>query len=1462
MADNLKVAGLRLVIDGAAKFNSTIGQINSELKISSAEFAKLQAQFGNNSKAVELLAGKQKLLQDKLRASKDIGAQYNRILEDTVEKYGEYSPEADKVRVKIAENEAEQAKLEKQLEATTRQLKIQSSEWTQFGQKCQDAGKKMQDIGDKIAKVGKSLSTKVTAPIVAFGTAAGKAAIDFETAFAGVAKTVDATDEELAQISDEIRQMAKDIPATTTEIAGVAEAAGQLGIATEDVMSFTRVMIDLGNSTNMSADEAAVALAKFVNITGMASEDYSRLGSSIVALGNNFSTTENDIVAMSTRLAAAGTLSGLTETEILALSAAMSSVGIEAQAGGTAMAQTMNTIETAVATGSDKVQEFARIAGMSTDEFAKAWEDRPIEALTAFITGLGKLDEQGESATMVLDELGLSGVRQSNMLKSLALASDILTDAVKMSSDAWEENTALSNEASKRYETMASKIQVMKNTVKDVGITIGNILLPYVEKLVNGIKNLTERFANLDEKQQANILKFAAIAAAAGPVLTILGKLTSGIGSAISLVGKAASAIGALSGAASGFGAVMTALGGPVGIAVAALGALAIAVIACDDAYGSLDRTLNEAEKSWGKVSKAKEDALSKGEQEITDIQTLKLELDSIVDANGRVKEGYEERAAYIAGELSKATGLEVSLVDGVIQSYGDLGAAIDDYVEKRRAEIALEAGAEAYKAALQGRKDLEQAYVDSYNNMLRAQENYNNASEGRDKATAGVLLQQAIDLYQGLEEQYNSYGEEIKSYEADLAAFRNGEYEKVSAGLSGLLVSMEQFTAMSREEQEQQLRDTQAALDEKTRLYQLTGDEQTKVQADALALQAQQEASYLSTRNSDRRSSDSELEGQQSSSNSRMESENRRANSEMTSQDKAGNAEREGEQLRSFAKIEADQKTYNAKYVGAIRDTRPAALSATQEVTGAVSGELSSVEGKSYNWGSNAVGSFIQGLRARIGGVASAASEIAQTVADYIGHNSPAKKGPGRFITKWGGNAIKAWIEGMMSMQPELAKIAAELAETAVGGLNKEASKLLTKTSEQVSATAHSISDEFNAVLSSTSEALSYAAEKDYSAMMLEAKSLEEFLELAAQRNAKIMGENIDLVEQGYRDNAQLLSDWADATGQTVEELEKQLAASMTDLKDAVEEEVDQMVAAFGDMAGAFADLLNTIGISGDVAVDYDPEVDYSALMDEAKDTEEFLELAAKRNAKIMGENINLVEKGWRDNSSIMNTWLSKTTQDIGTIRSVLTDALEDVSKYTSDSANKIVDTASRKMVELKDNTDQMKKDMTASLSSMPNDFYTAGMDTINGLIKGLQNRTSALYETIRSIAAQTVAAMKAELEISSPSRVFARLGGYVDEGFAQGMKTMADKPKYAAVEMARGVVDGVLAMQSSLRAVGLRPVATNGLGATADNRSYSFGGVTVQNLTVRSDADIKAIARELYRLQVSNARGKGVVA
>ncbi|HER4701333.1 TPA: phage tail tape measure protein, partial [Streptococcus pyogenes NGAS322] len=383
-----------------------------------------------------------------------------------------------------------------------------------------------------------------------------KAAVDYESAFAGVKKTVDETATvSYAKLSQGIRQMAKELPASAVEIAHVAEAAGQLGVKTGDILSFSRTMIDLGESTNLSAEEAATSIAKIANITGLASSEYSRFGSAVVALGNNFATTERDIVAMTNRIAASGKLAGLTNQEMLALATAMSSVGIEAEAGGTAMTQSLSAIERAVASGGNNLNKFAQIANMSSADFARAWKEKPIVALQEFIKGLGQLDKKGESATKVLDELGLSGIRQSNMLKSLGLASETLGKALDTSNKAWQENTALTNEANKRYETTESKLKMLKNEINDVAIEFGG---PLVDALRNGLEagkpiiqmaaDLAKHFNSLDKEQQQQIIKWGLIAAAAGPALSIFGKGVGIVGSTIQGIGEMSQGLGALSG--------------------------------------------------------------------------------------------------------------------------------------------------------------------------------------------------------------------------------------------------------------------------------------------------------------------------------------------------------------------------------------------------------------------------------------------------------------------------------------------------------------------------------------------------------------------------------------------------------------------------------------------------------------------------------------------------------------------------------------------------------------------------------------------------------------------------------------------------------------------------------------------------------------------------------------------------
>lgn len=497
--------------------------------------------------------------------------------------------------------------------------------------------------GDKLVGVGTKLTVGLTAPLLAVGTAATKSAIEFESAFTGVQKTVDATEEEYAALSKGITEMSERMPQSASAIAGVMEAAGQLGVrGVQNLLDFTETMIMLGDATNLTSEEAAMSIAKVMNIFGTANEDVGRFGAAIVDLGNNYATTEADIVSMTNRLAAGARIAGLTEAQTLALATAMSSVGIEAEAGGTAMTQTFNAIETAVAHGGENLEKFAKVAGMSATSFADMWGNRPVEALQAFIGGLGNLEENGENTVLVLDDLGLSGIRQSNMLKSLALASDMLAETVDTANNAWDENVALTNEANKRYQTFESQLQTFFNTLSNVGREFGQIILPYLQKLLNWAKEGLQKFRELDDSTKNMIVRIAAIAAAIGPLLIVIGKVFTAVGSINTLLGS------------------MGAAGGTIAIAIAGFAALG---------------TILWAVAQNGKL-------VTDGAQEIRE------SVEKSVESFDKANEKYEKSAAEISATATVAEDY-VTILEELEQQYGKAAGEQEEYkatIEKLKA--------------------------------------------------------------------------------------------------------------------------------------------------------------------------------------------------------------------------------------------------------------------------------------------------------------------------------------------------------------------------------------------------------------------------------------------------------------------------------------------------------------------------------------------------------------------------------------------------------------------------------------------------------------------------------------------------------------------------------------------------------------------------------------------------------
>lgn len=576
--DELKRVGLVFKDDGSVDFVKSLKLINATLKENYETFKLTQAQWDKSTTTTQKLKDKLVYLNEAYDIQKDKVTTLKTQLDELENAENKDEVAIQKKKAAVTQAETSLQRYKNQITETTNKLKTGSEAIKEYGEK-------VKSEGEKIEKAGKKISAFSIATFAAL-TASAKGAIEFEDAFTGVEKTVDATDEQLEELKVQIRQMAKEIPSTTTEISAVAEAAGQLGIKTEDIMSFTRVMIDLGNSTNLSADEAASALAKFANVTKMSASNYSNLGSVIVALGNNFATTEADIVSMATRLAATGELTGLSEAQIMGLATAMSSVGIEAEAGGSAMSKLLKKIQVAVETGSSDLKDFAKVSGMTSKEFKKAFEENAVKALAAFISGLNDTKRNGKSAIAILNDMELKEVRLSNTILSLANSSEVMNNAIDLANQAWEENNALSNEANKRYETLKSKITVAVNKIQDIGVTLGNKLMPAIEKVLERVGEWANKFDQLNDDQVQMIVNLALLVTTLSPVISTIGKMTTGVGQLITAYGNFREGLGLLITKAEASGSAMTGLlniiqgmTSPVGLACIAISAAITGII-------------------------------------------------------------------------------------------------------------------------------------------------------------------------------------------------------------------------------------------------------------------------------------------------------------------------------------------------------------------------------------------------------------------------------------------------------------------------------------------------------------------------------------------------------------------------------------------------------------------------------------------------------------------------------------------------------------------------------------------------------------------------------------------------------------------------------------------------------------------------------------------------------------------
>lgn len=1355
----------KLAIEGESEYRASITRINSEIKSLQSALKLTESQYQTNANSMTALTAKGKALSDLYKAQESKVKQLKEALNNARDAEQKYAQQKATLTAKIAsnnkaleqlkntagdtaeeeakltaENKELQAQLDKcdanlaaaekgvnswQTQLNNAQIKLNdldaeiqlnneymdearesadgcATSIDRFGDRVKESANKADTLRDALAAAGVIAALQKTAEAL---EACVDASIEFESAMAGVAKTTDMTQAELGDMADAIQDLSTRIPATTTEIAGVAEAAGQLGIAKDDILAFSEVMVNLGVATNLSSDEAASALAKFANVVGMSADNYERLGSTIVDLGNNFATTEADIVSMATRLSSTGAIIGLTEPQIMAIATALSSVGIEAEAGGSAISKLLKQFETMVATGSDKLESFASIAGMSAAEFSQKWGEDAVGALSAFINGLGEIDAAGGSSVAVLDELGITEVRLSNAVQALASSHGILDKALATADTAWQNNTALAKEAATRYETTESKLQMLSNACNNAKIAIGDKLTPAVGNLAEaGTKLLTGIADSID---QSNLLVPIITS-----VATAIAVLAAGI-TAYTIVTKLAAAAMAL------FTAVLDT--NPIFLAITAIAALAAGI-------GVLVATL-------------KDDA-TPSVKELTEAAS------ALPDAFDAANASYKESETRVLATT----------------------AAAEKYIDRLRELEAQGVSTNAAQSEYQQIVDKLRYLLPDVNIELDEQTGLlvggANALYEQVDAWKAVALQQALTTK--YEAQIKAWGDAHVEVEQNRVKLNQAEAD--AAVIESRIADIQKEMAANQQKHNAVMEDSTLSASEATQAHQALFEEYAGLSMELTDLNKQLKSNSkeqdnlneaIKTGEETASGYEQQVDEAQAALDAFMNSANSAADGANGLSDAMGNQSGAAQSIRDqITQLAQDYKdAYDAAY-----ESINGQIGLFDTFAAEVSDDTNTVEKMMERW--------------------------AEQTANLAAYTENLKKAAQYGLDD---GLVQSLSDGSTESAGYLATIISEIEK--LGG-----------TTEGMSNEASVFVDEFNAAFNRTNEAKESFAETVAAIQTNLDDAIAQMQESAA---------NIDF--SGF--NEALESSFANV-GVNFQEIGLNAGAGLS----------QGLADSSGDVAGAAA------GVADDAT-----NAAKSALGVHSPSTV----------WRGIGENADLgLAQGIRSNTQ-------KVISEVKTLARQMEIEMRTAGR---NSVNGFNTEFSQLQTKTRSQIEALKATVSGASSGLPGTMSSVGAQMINGMISGLNSRSSALYATVRSIVNQSIATAKKAAAVRSPSRKTTEIFEQVGEGMVVGLENK--RKKVAAT--AQSVVDDALKLDIKAQMPVINDtmpsIDTSRVNQPVSENVEINNDFHIESLVVREDADVKRIANELYKMQRTKSRGKGV--
>ena len=532
MAGSGRIKGITIEIGGdTTKLVSSLKKVDTQIRNTQNALKDVNKLLKMDPGNTELLRQKQKLLTDAVASTKERLEE----LERAQSQVAKGSSDWDALQREIIETRQDLEGLENDLSdfgsVGTQKLKVISDKFKEIGDSVKQAGQKISDVG-------KGMTATVTAPIVGGLAASAKSAVDFEDAMAKVSTIADSSQVSIEDLAEQITNLSNETGVAATEVADNVYNAISAGQDTADAVNFVGEATKLAVAGFAETGDALDILTTIMNAYGLEAEDVTRVSDVLINTQNLGKTTVAELSSAMGKAIPTAKANGVEIEDLASAYAVMTSNGIATAETTTYLNSMMNELGkqgTSAAKAFAKGTEHIKEGGLTMAEAMESgWELSDV---------LSILDDQAaESGTTIANLFGSAEAgKAASVLWDNA---DKLNDVV----EAMGESAGATDEAFAKMDTTSRQAQIAMNQVKNSAIELGGTILqmlaPYFQQVVDKIKQLTSWFNNLDEGQKQMIVKVAAVVAAIGPALIIIGQIVSAVGTLITVIGALANPVG------------------------------------------------------------------------------------------------------------------------------------------------------------------------------------------------------------------------------------------------------------------------------------------------------------------------------------------------------------------------------------------------------------------------------------------------------------------------------------------------------------------------------------------------------------------------------------------------------------------------------------------------------------------------------------------------------------------------------------------------------------------------------------------------------------------------------------------------------------------------------------------------------------------------------------------------------